>query len=124
MLKIFTAIGFLLLLPVPALANDAAVEFLNPCIQKLDTPRSPASEFRIDALYQAKNGITYAYVTAIPEKGLDWDAVVSGNSSGCEINAMNPMGDPVDITASLPSEVSENLVLQIRQSRKNSASSQ
>lgn len=114
MLKIFTALGFLLLFPVPALAESEAVDFLNPCIQKLDTRTSPASSFRIDALYEGKDGITYAYVIAIPDKGLNWDAVVSGNSTGCKINAMNPMGDPVDLTAKLPKDVGENLSLQLR----------
>lgn len=114
MFKFLTAIGFLLMLPVPALAENKAVDFLEPCIQKLNTRTSPASSFRIDALYEGSDGITYAYVIAIPDEGLNWPAIVSGNSSGCKINTMNPMGDPVDLTVKLPKEVGENLSLQLR----------
>ena len=114
MLKKIIAIGFLLLSPMPALAESKAVDFLDPCIQRLNTPRSPASSFRIDALYTGNDGITYAYVIAIPDKGLNWSAIVSGNSTGCKINAMNPMGDPVDLTKKLPKEAGENLSLQLR----------
>ncbi|UJB72928.1 hypothetical protein HRE53_30530 (plasmid) [Acaryochloris sp. 'Moss Beach'] len=111
----------MLLFPVPALAESEAVDFLNPCIQKLNTRTTPASSFRIDALYEGSDGITYAYVIAIPDEGVSWPAVVSGNSTGCEINARDPMGDLVDLTAKLPKEASENLRLRIQEAIERSA---
>ncbi|MGR3279090.1 hypothetical protein ACSYAD_28915 [Acaryochloris marina NIES-2412] len=117
MLKTFVVVGLLISFPTVVHAENKVLQFLNPCIQKLSTPRSPAEEFRVDAVYEAKNGVTYAYVTAIQQNGLTWDAVVSGNQSGCEINAMNPMGETVDITRSLPNDAAKGLDLAIKENQ-------
>lgn len=117
MLKTFFLVGLLFSFPAAVHAEDKVFQFLDPCIQKLSTPRSPAEKFRLDAIYEAENGVIYGYITAIQQNGLTWDAVVSGNQSGCEINAMNPMGEIVDITRSLPDDAAKGLDLAIKENR-------
>lgn len=109
----FVTIPFLLSMQLSVIAQDAIPDSIKPCIQQLNTKRSPVGRVSIFGHYK-ESGKTYYSVWAYPpqsERG--WDAVVSATQSGCRVEAANPMGDPAPATVFLPPSAARGLTLNV-----------
>jgi len=106
--------SFLLLLPASAVAQRPIPPALQPCIRQLDTKRTPV-KFPFTRGTLREGARTYYLLHLFPP-GMGFgvrDAIVSSQSSGCQVLAQYPSGNPIPVNASIPLSVARGLTLNI-----------
>lgn len=104
-------------LPAIATAQKADQSVLQPCIQQLNTSRTPIKGVFTRGTYR-EGARTYYLLHLFPTKmelGVR-DAIISTQSSKCRVLAQYPSGKPIPVNVSIPLSLARGLTLNILKS--------